>query len=123
MEVIEHVNDLQTFMQACNRIIDHNGVTFISTINRNIIAWLIAIIGAEYILKWLPKGTHRYKKLRKPNEIIKLLENDHINIKEIVGVKVSPFSRSMHLSSIKWINYMMFCTKNTIYTEKHYSIF
>ncbi|MFT5084383.1 MAG: 2-polyprenyl-6-hydroxyphenyl methylase/3-demethylubiquinone-9 3-methyltransferase [Lentisphaeria bacterium] len=111
MEVVEHVADLNTFMEACNALVKPGGATFIATINRNWLSWLIAIVGAEYVLRWLPQGTHRYHMLRKPREIKALLECDNFTVQNATGVAVSPFNRTMKLTSVLWVNYMFFATR------------
>jgi len=68
MEVVEHVADVDAFMRDCCRLVSDTGVMFVATINRNLLSWLFAIIGAEYILRWLPRGTHRRGWFRKPVE-------------------------------------------------------
>lgn len=107
MEVVEHVADLSSFMQACNALVKPGGLQLISTINRNPIAGLSAIFGAEYILKWLPKGTHQYNKLVKPSELLSLLTADGFEQISATGVMVNPLTRSMSLSRLKLINYML----------------
>ena len=80
---------------------------FVATINRNPIAGLIAIFGAEYVLRWLPKGTHRYRMLRKPEEIIEPLETHGFEVEKPVGVRVNPFNRRMSIISWTGVNYML----------------
>ena len=111
MEVVEHVADLERYLTACHQLVRPGGATFIATINRNPIAWLIAIFGAEYVLRWLLRGTHRYRLLRKPGELRELLANDGLQIRNMTGVAVSPFTRTMHLSESMLVNYMLFGTK------------
>mgnify|MGYP000439055446 FL=1 len=107
MEVVEHVANLDRYMSACNKLVSPNGATFIATINRNPIAWLVAIVGAEYLLRWLPKGTHSYSMLRKPKEILSYLQRDHFETQSLTGVSVNPLRRSMSLSRNTLVNYMM----------------
>ena len=111
MEVVEHVADLDTFLNACASVVRPGGCMFVATINRTVIAYLSAIIGAEYILRWLPKGTHRYSMLRKPNEIVSLLASNQIECKEKIGVGVNPFTRKFSLRNNTNINYMLFTQK------------
>lgn len=117
MEVVEHVAELDTFLHASQALVKPQGSIFISTINRNIIAWLIAIVGAEYILRWLPKGTHRYALLRKPSEIEPSLINDHFDIKKSVGVAVNPFNKKMRITRSRVVNYMLHAIRNTANQE------
>lgn len=107
MEVVEHVADLDTFMHASNVLVRPGGVLFLATINRNPLAGLVAIFGAEYVLRWLPRGTHRYAMLRKPSEIIEFLHKSEMTLIAHTGVGVNPFTRRMYLKSDMSINYML----------------
>lgn len=113
MEVVEHVAELETFLRASQALVKPEGSIFISTINRNILAFMIAIIGAEYILGWLPKGTHRYSLLRKPSEIENVLAQDNFVIKKTVGVAVNPFNKKMRLSANRLVNYMLHAVRKS----------
>ncbi len=106
MEVVEHVEHLPDFLASCGRLVRPGGVMVVATINRSPVAWLSAIIGAEYILRWLPKGTHHYRKLVKPRELREGLGGDFRVIHE-TGVRVNPLNRHFSLSRYKGINYMM----------------
>ena len=106
MEVIEHVADLAGFMSACNAMVKPGGIQFVSTINRNPWAWFIAIFGAEYVLRWLPKGTHQYRKLVKPSELMKHLDQDNFTLISRTGVNVNPFTRQMSARKSEMVNYM-----------------
>lgn len=112
MEVVEHVADLQTFLNACAAVVRPGGAMFVATINRTLVAYLSAIIGAEYILRWLPKGTHRYSMLRKPSEIITLLANNGLKCKEQIGVGANPLTRDFSFRKNTNINYMLFAQMN-----------
>lgn len=107
MEVVEHVADLPGFMTAASRLLTPRGQMFVATINRNPLAWLIAVFGAEYVLRWLPRGTHRYKLLRKPREIAGLLMRDGLEITDRTGVRVNPFRKTLHLTDSTLVNYML----------------
>ncbi|MEO0366778.1 MAG: bifunctional 2-polyprenyl-6-hydroxyphenol methylase/3-demethylubiquinol 3-O-methyltransferase UbiG, partial [Pseudomonadota bacterium] len=111
MEVVEHVADLDAFMTDCCELVRPGGTMFVATINRNPLAWLVAIFGAEYVLRWLPKGTHRYQMLRKPTEIIQPLQAHDFSVDDIIGVRVNPFTRSMSLTGVTAINYMLVAGK------------
>lgn len=114
MEVVEHVADLASFLSACNKLVRPGGLQIISTINRNPIAGFSAIFAAEYLLRWLPVGTHQYRKLVKPLELNRLLEQDGLRVVKSTGVSVNPFTRNMELTAWKLINYMVVAEK----TEK-----
>ena len=107
MEVVEHVADLDSFMYAAAQMVRPGGMMFVATINRNWLAGLVAIFGAEYVLRWLPRGTHRYDRLRKPGEIVDQLETRGLDIRKMAGVRVNPLTRRMSLSGNTWINYML----------------
>ena len=111
MEVVEHVSNLANFMQSCNQLVRPKGLMFIATINRTPLAWLTAIIGAEYILRWLPRGTHQWHKFRKPEELEQCLRQGGLDIFERSGVQVNPFNRKMRLSHKTSINYMLVAQK------------
>lgn len=107
MEVVEHVNDLESFMAASCRLMRPGGMMFVATINRTLLAWLIAIVAAEYILRWMPKGTHHLSMFRKPAEIRSLLAANGLMVKDLVGVGVNPLGKSMFLTRLKSVNYML----------------
>jgi len=111
MEVVEHVADLSSFMQTCAALLRPGGLQVTSTINRNPLSMLSAIIGAEYILRWLPKGTHQYHKLVKPSELEELLERNKLDLVATTGVFVNPFTRKMSLSRSRLISYMIVSEK------------
>ncbi len=111
MEVVEHVADLDAFMHDCNRLVADRGTTFVATINRTLIAWLFAIVGAEYVLRWLPRGTHRWRLFRKPTEIRALLQQGGLEVSDSVGVAANPFARTLRQVRSTQVNYMMFCTR------------
>jgi 2-polyprenyl-6-hydroxyphenyl methylase/3-demethylubiquinone-9 3-methyltransferase len=84
---------------------------FIATINRTPLAWLTAILGAEYVLRWLPRGTHRWRRFPKPNELEGLLAEDGLRIIARQGVGVNPFKRRMFLTRFTSVNYMLVAQK------------
>ena len=111
MEVVEHVADVTAFMRDCARLTDPAGVMFVATINRTPKAWLFAIVGAEYILRWLPRGTHRWSMFQKPGEIEAHLKAGGLAVHDAVGVAANPFARSLRVTRSTSVNYMMFCTR------------
>lgn len=106
MEVIEHVEQLSAFLTDCGQLVRPGGVMLVASINRTLAAWVIAILGAEYLLRWLPKGTHHYRKLVRPKEVLDILGDD-FTLEHQTGVRVNPFNRVF--SYIQWmgVNYMM----------------
>jgi 2-polyprenyl-6-hydroxyphenyl methylase/3-demethylubiquinone-9 3-methyltransferase len=107
MEVVEHVADVRGFVRACNRLVRPGGVLFVATINRTLRAWLLAIVGAEYILGWLPRGTHRWALFRKPAEIEALLAEDGLTVRARTGVRVNPLTRAFSFKRDMAVNYML----------------
>jgi 2-polyprenyl-6-hydroxyphenyl methylase/3-demethylubiquinone-9 3-methyltransferase len=106
MEVVEHVDHLPDFLADCARLVRPGGVMVVATINRTPLAWLTAIIGAERILGWLPKGTHHYRKLVKPRELTDGLRAEMVAL-DRTGVRVNPFTRGFSYSGSMAVNYMM----------------
>ncbi len=111
MEVVEHVADVPGFMAACGALVAQGGVMFIATINRTPLAWLFAIVGAEYVLRWLPRGTHRWSLFQKPAEIAGLLETAGLRVTDRAGVRVNPLTRGFSIQSSLSVNYMLFATR------------
>ena len=107
MEVVEHVADLPHFMEACSQLVNANGIMFVATINRNLLSWLVAIVGAEYILGWLPRGTHCWRKFVKPAEIERMLGVHGLKVTASSGVQINPVSRKFSLSKWLAVNYMI----------------
>ena len=107
MEVVEHVADLGTFMLACCRLTRPGGAMAVSTINRTPKSWLFAIVGAEYVLRLLPRGTHRWSMFRKPEEIETLLESSGLTVDDITGVAMNPLNFRFRLTPSLAVNYML----------------
>ena len=112
MEVVEHVADLDAFMRYCTAMTAEDGVMFVATINRTALSWLFAIIGAEYILRWLPRGTHRWNLFRKPQEITRLLRRGGLTVTDSAGVAINPFKRRFRLASNLQVNYMLVASRH-----------
>lgn len=110
MEVVEHVADLDGFMKACCALVRPGGMMFVATINRTLLAGLIAIVGAEYVLRWMPRGTHRWRDFRTPAEIRALLAQSGLEIVRMTGVAVNPLSRTLFLTPLQQVNYMLAAT-------------
>ncbi len=106
MEVVEHVEHLPDFLASCAQLVRPGGVMVVATINRTPIAWLMAIFGAEYVLRWLPKGTHHYRKLVKPAELTAGLGGEY-RLVHRTGVRVNPFNRAFSFTGFEGVNYMM----------------
>jgi 2-polyprenyl-6-hydroxyphenyl methylase/3-demethylubiquinone-9 3-methyltransferase len=107
MEVVEHVADLTAFMSSACALTAPGGVMFVATINRTPKSWLFAKIGAEYILRLLPRGTHRWRMFRRPDEIHALLQRGGLDVVETAGVGLNPQSRRFWLARSLQVNYMV----------------
>lgn len=113
MEVVEHVAELDCFVNACMRLIRPGGVMIVATINRTLASWLGAIVMAEYVLRWLPIGTHRWRRFPQPLELENLLESGGMKVFDRTGVAVNPFGWGFSLTSYMGINYMLAARKPT----------
>ncbi len=107
MEVVEHVGDLPAFMRACYARLKPGGVTVASTLNRTPLSFLFAIVGAEYILKLLPKGTHQWHKFVKPIELEMLLADSGVNCFWRSGIRTNPWRRTFALQRSMAVNYIL----------------
>ena len=106
MEIIEHVEDVNFFLSTCTKLLKKNGIMFVATLNRTLKSYLFAIIGAEYILRWLPIGTHEWEKFVKPNDLIEILEKYNLKLDKLDGVKFNPVTNQWKLSNDKSVNYI-----------------
>jgi 2-polyprenyl-6-hydroxyphenyl methylase / 3-demethylubiquinone-9 3-methyltransferase len=107
MEVVEHVIDVGMFLSRCAAMLKPNGLMVVSTLNRNWKSFALAIVGAEYVLRWLPRGTHEWNKFVTPDELAKYLLDNRLVITEQSGVVYSPFADKWNLSSDMDVNYMV----------------
>ena len=111
MEVVEHVADVPLFLEATSQMVRPGGLMFVATINRTLKAYALAIVGAEYVLRWLPRGTHSYEKLVKPSEIEGPVEAAGLKIIDRSGVSYNPITDTWGQSRDMDVNYMMLATK------------
>ena len=107
MEVVEHVSDVALFLSRCAAMLKPGGLMVVSTLSRTWKSFALAIVGAEYILRWLPRGTHRWDKFITPDELAKYLLDNRLVITEQTGVVYSPFADKWSLSSDTDVNYMV----------------
>ncbi|MEO1766141.1 bifunctional 2-polyprenyl-6-hydroxyphenol methylase/3-demethylubiquinol 3-O-methyltransferase UbiG [Thiobacter aerophilum] len=107
MEMLEHVPDPASTVHACARLVKPGGAVFFSTINRNPKSYLFAIIGAEYVLGLLPRGTHDYAKFLKPSELSRFCREAGLTVMEIIGMSYNPFTRVYSLGSDTDVNYLL----------------
>ncbi|MDC3067663.1 bifunctional 2-polyprenyl-6-hydroxyphenol methylase/3-demethylubiquinol 3-O-methyltransferase UbiG [Paracoccaceae bacterium] len=112
MEVIEHVDNPSQFIKSCSELLSKNGLIFCSTINRNLKSYVFAILGAEYVMRWLPRGTHEWKKFFKPNELKTIFSQAGLNVEDTKGFVFNPISWSWNLSKEDFtVNYAICATK------------
>ncbi len=107
MEMLEHVPDPSSIVQACASLVKPGGYVFFSTINRNVKAFLFAIVGAEYVLNMLPRGTHEYAKLIKPSELASYCRSNELGILQSNGMEYNPLTRHYWLSANTQVNYLL----------------
>ena len=107
MEMLEHVPNPQSIINACFELLKPNGVLVLSTINRNAKAYLFAIIGAEYVLKLLDKGTHDYNKFITPAELDRFAERSGFKRQDLIGLHYNPITKNYWLAQNVDVNYMM----------------
>ena len=112
MEIIEHVEDVNLFLNTCTKLLKKNGIMFVATLNKTLKSYLFAIIGAEYVLRWLPIGTHQWEKFVKPNDLIDILEKCNLKLDKLDGVKFNPVTNQWKLSNDKSVNYISKFIKN-----------
>ncbi|HMQ57985.1 MAG TPA: bifunctional 2-polyprenyl-6-hydroxyphenol methylase/3-demethylubiquinol 3-O-methyltransferase UbiG [Rhizobiaceae bacterium] len=113
MEVVEHVADVDLYLKSCAAMVRPGGLMFIATINRTMKALGLAIIGAEYVLGWLPRGTHRYEKLVRPEEIDRALAGTGVAVIERSGVSYNPLADEWRRSRDMDVNYMVLAERET----------
>lgn len=113
MEVIEHVSDVDLFISKCSEMVKPDGIMFVATINRTLKALGLAIVGAEYVLRWLPRGTHQYNKLVRPEELERALNNSGMRITERTGVTYNPLADRWQRSRDLDVNYMVLAERAT----------
>ena len=111
LEMLEHVPDPSAVIRACFDLVKPGGRVFFSTLNRNPKSWLFAIVGAEYVLRMLPRGTHDYRKFIRPSELGGWVRQAGLTLDEIIGLHFNPLSGRYWLASNVDVNYMIACTR------------
>lgn len=111
MEMLEHVPDPGSVIAACARLVKPGGELFFSTINRNPKSYLFAIVGAEYVLRLLPRGTHDFAKFIRPSELEAWTRAAELELKELTGMSYNPFSKQYSLGDDLDVNYMAHCSR------------
>ncbi len=111
LEVLEHVPDPCSLVNTCVKLLKPNGHLFLSTINRNPRSWITAIVGAEYIFRLLPKGTHEFEKFIKPSELASFVRDANAKLIETKGMFYNPLTHNANLNNDLGVNYMMYAKK------------
>ncbi len=112
MEVVEHVADVDVYLTECSAMVRPGGLMFVATINRTLKALALAIVGAEYVLRWLPRGTHQFDKLVRPDEIRDPVLRSGLSIIDETGVAYNPLSDQWRLTEDMDVNYMMLAARS-----------
>lgn len=114
MEVIEHVADVDEFMKDCTSLIKPNGLMILATLNRTAQSYALAIVGAEYLLRWLPRGTHDWRKFIRPSELAGLCRKNALDLAKLCGLRYNPFSSSWNLAERDLaVNYIAVINRRT----------
>ena len=111
LEIVEHVEDVKLYIDSCSKLLKKGGLMFTATLNRTVVSYIKAIVGAEYILRWLPIGTHDWNKFIRPEELEKKLSNANFETKEIKGLEFNPFNRKWKKTDNLSVNYIICSTK------------
>ena len=106
MEIIEHVEDINFFIKSCSKLLKKNGLMFVATLNKTLKSYVFAIVGAEYVLRWLPIGTHDWEKFVKPEDLKNILSKNNLKIEKIDGMNFDIFKDEWNISKDTSINYI-----------------
>ena len=106
MEIVEHVDNVDFFLLKSSELLKKNGLMFIATLNKTLKSFIFAIVGAEYILKWLPIGTHDWNKFIKPDDLINICKNNSLNLNNLIGVKFDILKNEWIVSKDSSVNYL-----------------
>ena len=107
MEIVEHVDDINFFIKKSSDLLKKNGLMFVATLNKTLKSYIFAIVGAEYILKWLPIGTHDWDKFVKPEDLIKIGKLNNLDLSKVDGMKFDLITDKWTVSSDKSVNYII----------------
>ena len=112
MEIVEHVEDVDFFLKSCANLLKKNGLMFVATINKTLKSYIFAIVGAEYVLRWLPIGTHEWEKFVKPEELKRILIKNKLKLKKIDGMNFNILKDEWNVSKDLSVNYIAEFKKN-----------
>ena len=112
MEIVEHVEDVNFFLKSCSKLLKKDGIMFVATLNKTLKSYVFAIVGAEYILRWLPIGTHEWEKFIKPEDLISILKKNDLRLDKIDGMNFNLIKNKWSVGSDKSVNYIAKFIKN-----------
>ena len=112
MEIVEHVEDVNLFLRSCNKLLKKNGIMFVATLNKTLKSYVFAIIGAEYILRWLPIGTHEWEKFLKPEDLISIQKKNNLKLDKLNGMNFNFLKDKWSVGDDKSVNYIAKFIKN-----------
>ena len=112
MEIVEHVEDISFFLKSCSKLLNKNGLMFVATINKTLKSYVFAIVGAEYVLRWLPIGTHDWEKFVKPEELKEILSKNNLSLKKLDGMHFNIIKDEWSITNDLSINYIAKFLKN-----------
>ena len=112
MEIVEHVEDINFFIKSCSKLLKKNGIMFIATLNKTLKSYIFGIIGAEYIMRWLPIGTHEWEKFLNPDDLIAISKKNNLTVQKLDGMKYNLIKDQWTLSNDKSVNYISIFNKN-----------
>ena len=112
MEIVEHVEDVKFFLKSCSKLLKKNGIMFVATLNKTLKSYIFAIVGAEYVLRWLPIGTHEWEKFLKPEDLVSIQKENDLLVEKVDGMKFNILTDQWSLSRDKSINYIAKFIKN-----------
>ncbi len=112
MEIVEHVEDISFFLKSCSKLLKKNGLMFVATINKTLKSYVFAIVGAEYVLRWLPIGTHEWEKFVKPEELKNILTKNNLSLKKFDGMHFNIIKDEWSITKDLSVNYIAKFLKN-----------
>ncbi len=112
MEIVEHVEDISFFLKSCSKLLNKNGLMFVATINKTLKSYVFAIVGAEYVLRWLPIGTHDWEKFVKPEELKEILSKNNLFLKKLDGMHFNIIKDEWSITNDLSVNYIAKFLKN-----------
>ena len=112
MEIVEHVEDISFFLKSCSKLLKKNGLMFVATINKTLKSYVFAIVGAEYVLRWLPIGTHEWEKFVKPEDLKKILTKNNLSLKKFDGMHFNIINDEWSITKDLSVNYIAKFLKN-----------